>query len=314
MSVLTDAGCFKGTLTQFDKRELFNLLLCKKRMRKLNIPEQDPEEIIQHLVDEYSATLNIGWSGGKCSTVVLKMALKYFPKIPVVYANTLVEYPENLSFVRQITKDWNLNLTELLPVDDEGNRTNFFKIKAIHGWPKMRKTGSQLKAMGLKGVAAQEYRRPYCCLYCKELPEEIYYKTHNITANISGIRAGESRRRSINLIGGKGQVYQIQTGMVKAHPIALWTRQQVNAFLEKNNIPENLVYRSQNRNGCMWCSAFKGCKEALIRYSLWRFNDLRLLDFVLNDMFRKKRKTEVMLTWCKEQPTHVLTCDKSRST
>ncbi len=296
MSVITDAGCYKGRLTQFDKRELFNLLLCKKRMLKLNISEQDPEEIIQKLVDEHGSTLNIGWSGGKCSTVVLKMALKYFPKIPVVYANTLCEYPENLTFVRQVTKDWQLNLTELLPIDEHGNRTNFFLVKKVHGWPKIRKTGSQLKALGLKGVEAQEHRRPFCCLYCKELPEEEYYKNHEVTANISGIRAAESKRRSVNLIGSRGQCYTIQSGMVKAHPIALWTRQQVNAYLEKHNVPENLVYRSQNRNGCLWCTAFKGCREALIRYSLWRFNDLRLLDYIMSDMLGKKVRNPVIAT------------------
>jgi 3'-phosphoadenosine 5'-phosphosulfate sulfotransferase (PAPS reductase)/FAD synthetase len=287
MSVLTDVGCLKGNLTGFDKREAVNILFAKKRMHKLNLKEYVPEELIQNLVDEYGDTLNIGWSGGKCSTVVLHMALKYFPKIPVVWSNTLCEYPENVQFVRAITKAWNLNLTELHPIK------NFWEVKAVHGWPKPRKTGSQLKAMGLTGEAAQAYRRPYCCLYTKELPQEIYYKTHNVKANLSGIRAGESRRRSINLIGTKGQCYKIKSGFVKAHPIALWARQQVNKYLEKNNVPENLVYRSQNRNGCMWCTAFKGCKEALIRYSLYRFNDLRLYDFVINDMQGKKIKTEV---------------------
>ncbi len=270
-------------------------------MNKLNIAEQDPEEIIQKLVDEHGDKLNIGWSGGKCSTVVLKMALKYYPKIPVVWANTLVEYPENVAYVRKLTREWNLNLTELLPIDDKGNPTNFFKIKAVHGWPKIRKSGSQLKALGLKGVEAQEHRRPFCCLYCKELPEELYYKSHETTANISGIRAGESRRRSINLIGGRGQCYTIKSGMVKAHPIALWTRQQVNAFMEKNHIPENLVYRSQNRNGCMWCTAFKGCKESIIRYSLYRFNDLRLYDFIISDMMHKKLKHPVLTAYPKAE-------------
>jgi 3'-phosphoadenosine 5'-phosphosulfate sulfotransferase (PAPS reductase)/FAD synthetase len=291
MSAISNHGCFKGTLTAFDKRELLNLLLAKRRMLKLHIPELQPEEILQYLINEHGETLNIGWSGGYCSTVVLHMAIKYFPKIPVVFSNTLVEYPENIQYVRQITKAWNLNLTELKP------KTNFFAIKKIYGWPKPRKTGSQLKKLGLKGAEAQLYRRPFCCRYLKEEPAEEFYKTHKMTATLSGMRAAESLRRSVNLIGTKGQMYTIKSGMVNAHPIALWTRPQMYEYLKKNNIPENLVYRSQNRNGCLWCTAFAGCKESLIRYSIYRFNDLRLYDFVINDMKKTKHKTEVMDTF-----------------
>jgi 3'-phosphoadenosine 5'-phosphosulfate sulfotransferase (PAPS reductase)/FAD synthetase len=293
MGVLTEPGCIKLTLSE--KREASNLLMAKIRMKKLHIPEQNPEEIIQHVVDEYGDSLNIGWSGGKCSTVVLKMVIKYFPKVPVTWCNTLVLYKEDEDFVQKIAKMWDLNLITLYPWQD------FWTTKKEHGWPKLRKTGSQLKAMGLTGEAAQEYRRPYCCLYTKELPEEEYYINNNIHANFSGLRAAESMRRAVNLIGGLGQCYTLKSGkfkgMVKAHPIALWTQKQVNDFLAKNNVPENLVYRSQNRNGCKWCTAFKGCKEAMIRYSLWKFGDWRMYDFVINDMYGTHYKHPVMTSY-----------------
>lgn len=277
MGVITDSGCFKGTLTAFDKREIINLVLTKKMLANRHIQEQNAEDIIQNMIDEHGDKIKIGWSGGKCSTVVLKLALKYYPKIPVVFENTLCEYPENLQFVRQITKEWNLNLTELTP------KTNFFAIKSVKGWPKIR-------------CSSSKDREPFCCKYLKHEPLMEYYKTHDITGDLTGVRAGESKNRR-RLIGCRGQVYTLKNGRVIGNPVALWTRQEIDAFLLNNMVPENLVYRSQMRNGCMWCTAFKGCKEALIRYSLWRFNDLRLYDFVVSDMLGKRVKQPILLAY-----------------
>jgi len=61
----------------------------------------------------------LAFSGGKDSTVLLHLIRQTEPEksagMPIIYGNTGVEFPECVSFVRGIAKDWNLNLHEAHP-------------------------------------------------------------------------------------------------------------------------------------------------------------------------------------------------------
>jgi 3'-phosphoadenosine 5'-phosphosulfate sulfotransferase (PAPS reductase)/FAD synthetase len=61
----------------------------------------------------------IAFSAGKDSTVLLHLIRATVPeqaaRMPVIYGNTGVEYPECSSFARQLRAEWNLNLHEARP-------------------------------------------------------------------------------------------------------------------------------------------------------------------------------------------------------
>ena len=72
--------------------------------------------IIERQLRELGKDVAVAWSGGKDSTLVLYFVIQKFPKVPVIFNNTGVEYPETIAFVRDMTVAWNLNLIETKPV------------------------------------------------------------------------------------------------------------------------------------------------------------------------------------------------------
>jgi 3'-phosphoadenosine 5'-phosphosulfate sulfotransferase (PAPS reductase)/FAD synthetase len=233
-----------------DQYERINLNYAKAIMIKRNIKISDPLDVVQQAVNEYGETLNIGWSGGRCSTVVLHMLLKYYPKVKVTFENTLVEFPENIFYVKALTKAWNLNIEQTLP------KTTFWKLLPIYGWPQVRGDHRTNKT-----------HNPKCCAELKEKPRYEYYKTHNVQANLCGMRCAESNNRAENVVK-RGHIYTIKKPALRIfNPILMWTTKQVTNYIEENNIPFNDVYLTQNRNGCWCCTANKSWREKLQRYN-----------------------------------------------
>lgn len=77
----------------------------KQRLKELQaLPLWRKIQITQARIIEWYAHFNgqvyISFSGGKDSTVLLHIARKIFPDIPVVFSNTGLEYPEIQSFAK----------------------------------------------------------------------------------------------------------------------------------------------------------------------------------------------------------------------
>jgi len=120
--------------------------------------ELQAEEVIHRAVEECGDHLTLGWSGGRCSTIVLHMALKVKPNITVIYNNTGVEFPENVKYVHDVAKMWGANLTELRP------ETTFWKIVKEFGFPKF---SSQSWGKKRGSWNRNSDRRPMCCFLLK---------------------------------------------------------------------------------------------------------------------------------------------------
>ena len=67
----------------------------------------------------------VSFSGGKDSTVLLDMVRKQFPKVPAVYIDTGLEYPEIKEFVRSFD-----NVTVIRP------EKSFKRVLEEYGYPK----------------------------------------------------------------------------------------------------------------------------------------------------------------------------------
>lgn len=77
----------------------------KERLKELQaLPLWRKIQITQARIIEWYENFNgqvyISFSGGKDSTVLLHIARKIFPDIPVVFSNTGLEYPEIQSFAK----------------------------------------------------------------------------------------------------------------------------------------------------------------------------------------------------------------------
>lgn len=188
----------------------------------------------------------VSWSGGRCSTVVLHLALKVNPTIRVLFNDTGVEFPETYEFIKKMTKKWNLDLKILKP------KTTFWKIVKEYGLPMLRGQ--------YKDNSKSKDGRPMCCQILKEEP----LLRARIKCTITGIRVAESRMRMFAIVQ-KGQFYKAKTlKRWQYHPIAFWTRKQLLDYVEDNKVPMNKVYEmGQERCGCWPCTGYIGWKESL---------------------------------------------------
>ncbi len=236
---------------------------------KLEYKIRYSNRLIEKVFENHSKPV-VCWSGGKDSTVILHLILKYAPDIPVIYNDTGVEFPETRSFVKQIASEWNLNLFVAKPNRGE----TFWNCVKMHGWPmfgkaqalsieQARRTGnirSSLSAfertLALEGVSISSR----CCDFTRERPTKRVESEIGANAKFLGIMASESRSR-MRLFVDHGDYYFVKRyfgrrrGMWKASPISVWQENDIWEYHSLYNLPHCSLYdMGHQRNGCWPCA------------------------------------------------------------
>ena len=88
--------------------------------------------IIQRQLREHPNKMAIAWSGGKDSTIIVYLVIRFEPHIPIIFNNTGIEYPETITFVHNTATAWNLNLVETKPLK------TFWQCVSEYGFPKTK--------------------------------------------------------------------------------------------------------------------------------------------------------------------------------
>lgn len=212
-------------------------------MRNPPVPILDARECVEEAFKRHPGKIVVSWSGGKCSTAVLCMAKERDPQVPVVWNNTGVHFPETLNFVKHLTKAWDLNLTTLKP------KQSFWSCVKEYGFPMLR--GIYTKTSKSKDG------KPKCCQILKEQPFHQFLKDSGFEATLTGLRAAESRMRTLGM-AHFGQYYYAKTlKHWRFHPIAFWSQLELDQFHYLNRIPENKIYgMGQERSGCWPCTGY----------------------------------------------------------
>lgn len=212
------------------------------KVRGLEILEA--ETCIKRAIDQFSERLCVACSSGSCSVVALHMTLQFKPDVLVIFNNTGVECPETLAYKKRLAQEWRLNLLETKPVKP------FWQCVREYGFPLFR--GKRGKNEGNSG-------KPACCRFLKELPLKKAVEHFGIRAEITGMRAAESRARmfAFSQLGQNYTAHKYVT-ITKINPLAFWTHKQVWDYLREHKIPTNPIYEVVPRSGCMSCTGFLG--------------------------------------------------------
>jgi 3'-phosphoadenosine 5'-phosphosulfate sulfotransferase (PAPS reductase)/FAD synthetase len=197
----------------------------------------------------------VACSFGKDSMAVLDLVRQVEPNIKVVWSNTGVEYPQNLRYSKEIIESWGLNIEILRPPKG----CTFWTVAEEHGLPTIRRFGNKGKPNNV-----------HCCEELKEKPAKNYYKEHNIKLIFTGIRAEESRNRTM-LLKRCGDFYLAKRdGRYRAHIIADWTEEDVWIYHHLRNIPVNPTYTELKivdgrvpRVGCFPCTAYTSWEKTV---------------------------------------------------
>jgi phosphoadenosine phosphosulfate reductase len=181
----------------------------------------------------------IACSFGKNSMAVLHMARQVKPDVPVLFNNTLVEYPDTYRFKKSITTEWGLNIIETKPLK------TFWWIVENYGFPLFSRKG---------------FKDPskYCCDYLKEYPIARILRRYKFDLYFTGLSRHESRLREFSAKKYGDYFYSKRSKHWKCHPIQNWTAEDVWNYHKIFKIPHNGVYDKEApegfvlRTGC-WC-------------------------------------------------------------
>lgn len=234
----------------------------------------------------------ISFSGGKDSAVLLHIVREYakdifpeFTKLPAVFDNTGLEYPEIQKFVKTFE-----NVVEIRP------NLSFPEVITKYGYPVISKEvstnifysrkGNQTRLLRLHGGLIDKngdksrfncdkylplFNLPFkissdCCRVMKKIPFKSYErktKTHVIT----GEQAEESRNRKMHWLKGGCNFYDGER--IVSHPMSFWTLQDILQYIKKYNVEicsvygdvdyldekkEKLCCTKCQRTGCLFCA------------------------------------------------------------
>lgn len=190
---------------------------------------------------KHSKNPTVSWSGGKDSTIILHLILKFEPDIPVLFVDTGCLFPETEQYVDELTALWKINLIRL-----KSEKHDFNSITQKYGFPIFSKnissnverairTGNirrQLSAFERFLVEHKAKISAKCSQHLLENPCKLREKELDCDLKFIGLRALESRAR-VRLWADYGEIYPVKDyygkskPIIKCNPLALWSEKNV---------------------------------------------------------------------------------------
>ena len=166
-------------------------------------------ERIAWAVARFGDSLVLSTSFGAQSAVMLHLATRIAPSIPVVFVDTGYLFTETYLFADLLTRRLGINLKVYRAVESPA------WIEARHG---------RLWEKGAEGIAAYNQ-------IAKVEPMQKALSELGARAWLAGLRRVQSSTR------GNLPVVAVQDGRVKIHPIVDWTDREVHRYLTENDLP-----------------------------------------------------------------------------
>lgn len=90
------------------------------RLRAVRGQRFDPTAVLAQIADyrDSHGEMWVAWSGGKDSTVVVDLARRVDPDVPVVFYDCGLDFPETRTYLRDLADAWELNL-HVVPTDPD---------------------------------------------------------------------------------------------------------------------------------------------------------------------------------------------------
>ncbi|MDD1660078.1 MAG: phosphoadenosine phosphosulfate reductase family protein, partial [Methanomicrobiales archaeon] len=168
----------------------------------------------------------VSYSGGKDSLATLLLVGKAIGKVPLIFADSGLEFPETYANVDTVTERYGLEV-----------------VRAHHG-------GRFQEEMAVRGPPAVDAR--WCCRTCKLAPvAEAIRARWGECLSFIGQRRYESAKRAASARVWRNPNVPVQ---LAAAPLQHWTALHVWLYLFREQAPYNTLYeQGMDRIGCYMC-------------------------------------------------------------
>lgn len=195
---------------------------------------------------------SVSFSWGKDSIVLWNLIRKQNPNVKVIFADTGIEYPETYEFIKKNQEKFGLKENYFVA---KGTKS-FWEVVKEKGYPKPR----QMACQG-------GHRTPACCAVIKEKPLKLKQKELGVDLVFWGIQATESMNRRL-LFLRMGEYYFQKTEKVwRVAPLMIWNNKDIREYCVLNSLSLPKVYEKMERNGCMFCTAFRNWEKVMETYN-----------------------------------------------
>lgn len=192
----------------------------------LDEAEEESVRFVRAVADQYRLPVNVSYSGGKDSLATLLLVLNGLGKVPILFADTGLEFPETCENVERVADRYGLKVVRA------SGEAAFWERFSREGPP---------------AVDAR-----WCCRVCKLNPvSETIHREWGRCISFIGQRKYESFRRMQSR-----RVWQNPhvRNQVSAAPIQHWTALHVWLYLFREGAPYNVLYENGlDRIGCFMC-------------------------------------------------------------
>lgn len=246
-----------------------------KRLQRL--PLMQKIALTERRIDQFYRELNgrvcVSFSGGKDSTVLLKIVRSLFPDVKAAFVDTGLEYPEIREFVKTIDNvDWirpKMSFKQVLdkygyPVISKKIAMNISryqntksdlqrKLRAVGG---INPTSGKVQHRSIPIQYQWLLTAPFkvsdaCCDIMKKNPLKAYQKKNNLFPLV-GTMASDSRIRREMWLKNGCNAFSLKTP--QSTPLAFWTTDDIWEFMRTYNIQYSSIYdMGEKRTGCMFC-------------------------------------------------------------
>lgn len=258
----------------------------------------------------WGSSVYVSFSGGKDSTVLLDIARQVYPKVPAVFVDTGLEYPEIRKFVKTID-----DVTWLKP------KMTFKEVIEKYGYPVVSKEqasyiqeyrdgkSEKLKKYRWEGDKKGRFKisekwkylveAPFkisdkCCDVMKKNPS-IKYEKETGRKPIIGTLASESfQRKRQYLRHGGCNAFELKRP--RSNPLGFWTEQDILRYLKEHEITYSSVYgdiiekdgelvtTGEDRTGCMWCMFGSHLDSEPNKFQRMRIGHPKQYDYCINKL------------------------------
>jgi len=264
----------KDTTTEPTRSQILASQLKQYQSLPLNAKVTLSKKRIQEWLDHWEDQCYVAFSGGWDSTVLLHLVWSINPRIPAVFVDTGLEYPE----IREFVKTFGDKVVWLKP------KMPFTQVIEKYGYPvvskkvsmglsRFRNTKSELQKQlrlhgGINPSSGKKQHRsvdikwhfltnaPFkcseqCCDVMKKRPFKAYNKESGRKAIIGTMAVNSTIRKAQYIAEG---CQSFNSSAPQSRPMSFWTEEDTCEYMELHNLPYSKIYdMGEDHSGCMFC-------------------------------------------------------------